>query len=173
MQILKRNDSHLKLYERKLNCILATISFRLEHLENPPAHFARQPTMEPHRPQDKTLPPERPQPSMEPHLPERKRQRLALPQLPDDVVVRIMHHTCVPVVNQSRQVCRCWRRAIDGHSTELWESFIKGLGLLPEEGNDTVLGRSADLLRSRSNKVRRDAKEKNTARKEEQLYSQY
>ncbi len=62
----------------------------------------------------------------------RKRRKTApegrLPQLPGDVVGRIVRHLGVRGLGRAAQVCRTWRDAVDANGAELWRAHCQRIG---------------------------------------------
>lgn len=102
-----------------------------------------------------------------------KRARQRLPQLPADVVLRVLKHTSVPDIGNSRKVCRMWRQVIDTHDLELWKDRCHELGMFPPEGTDTVLGRSARRTRLRIDTVRKEESNGDVRRKLVNVYKEH
>lgn len=95
-----------------------------------------------------------------------KRIREELPQLPNDVLVRVIGYASVIDIINSRLVCRQWRKG-------LWEVRCNTMGLLPPDGNDSVLHRAANNFGSRIHKLRNQKKTKGVSRRMKQLYGSY
>lgn len=102
-----------------------------------------------------------------------KKNRQRLPQLPEDVLARVLGHIRVTDIKNSRLVCSMWQQTIDSNVLVLWEVRCNTMGLLPPEGTDSVLGRAASRFRSRIDRLRNKKQNKAARRKMKDLYRSY